>query len=65
MEQPLPSSLIRDPETDVWEPTTTNADFGSADAMQKLLEAEGVRIVDDCVVDFERLFWDPAQEILL
>lgn len=44
---------------------TGKAHFGSADAMQKLLEAEGVRIVDDCVVDFDRLFWDPAQEILL
>jgi hypothetical protein len=43
MEQPLPSSLIRDPETDVWEPTTTNADFGSADANDKnAIRSEGV-----------------------
>lgn len=27
--------------------------------MQELLEAEGVRVVDDRVVEFERLFWEP------
>lgn len=42
---------------------TGKAHFGSDDAMQKLLQAEGVRIVDDCVVDFEQLFWDPAREM--
>ena len=28
--------------------------------MQDLLEAEGVRVVDDRVVHFEKLFWDPS-----
>jgi methylated-DNA-protein-cysteine methyltransferase-like protein len=37
--------------------------FGSPDAMQKLLEADGVKVKDDCVVDFEKLFWDPMTEI--
>jgi methylated-DNA-protein-cysteine methyltransferase-like protein len=27
--------------------------------MQELLEAEGVRVVDDRVVEFERVFWSP------
>lgn len=37
--------------------------FGTADAMQKALEAEGVKVLDDKAVDFERLLWDPAKEI--
>jgi len=32
--------------------------------MQKLLEKEGVKIQNDTVVDFERLFWDPFEIIL-
>ena len=28
--------------------------------MQELLEAEGVRVVDDRVVEFERVFWEPV-----
>jgi methylated-DNA-protein-cysteine methyltransferase-like protein len=31
--------------------------------MQELLEKEGVKVVDDKVVDFEKLFWDPAVEL--
>lgn len=34
--------------------------FGTPDAMQKLLETEGVRVVEDAAVDFEKLFWDPS-----
>ena len=37
--------------------------FGSPDLMQQLLENEGIKVVDDKVVDFERLFWDPAEEL--
>lgn len=37
--------------------------FGSPTAMQERLEAEGIRVVDDRVVEFERLFWDPAVEL--
>lgn len=39
---------------------TGKAHFPTPDAMQERLEAEGVEIIDDKVVDFERLFWDPA-----
>jgi methylated-DNA-protein-cysteine methyltransferase-like protein len=34
--------------------------FGPGDEMKNLLEAEGVKILDDAVVDFQKLFWDPA-----
>ncbi len=37
--------------------------FGSSTAMQELLENEGVKITDDCVIDFDRLFWDPMKEL--
>jgi len=39
------------------------AHFGEPDRMQRLLEAEGVRVTDDQVQDFERLYWDPAREL--
>ncbi|MDB5263865.1 MAG: cysteine methyltransferase, partial [Adhaeribacter sp.] len=38
--------------------------FASPTAMQESLEQEGVAIKDDRVVDFEKLFWDPAKELL-
>ena len=38
------------------------AHFKTPDEMQLLLEREGIRVVDDTVVDFKRLFWDPAKE---
>ena len=31
--------------------------------MQQLLEKEGVRIKDNQVADFARLFWDPSKEL--
>jgi methylated-DNA-protein-cysteine methyltransferase-like protein len=34
------------------------------DEMQHRLEAEGVLVKDDKVVDFHRLFWDPAEHLL-
>ncbi len=43
---------------------TGKVHFGSSFAMQELLENEGVRITDDCVVDFKRLFWDPMKELI-
>ncbi|AIZ63388.1 cysteine methyltransferase [Hymenobacter sp. DG25B] len=32
-------------------------------AMQDALATEGVRVVDDQVQDFNRLFWDPSVEL--
>ena len=37
--------------------------FGSPHEMQELLENEGIKIEDDCVTDFDRLFWDPFREL--
>ena len=37
--------------------------FAYPEQMQELLEKEGVKIVDDKVVDFDKLFWDPAMEL--
>jgi len=37
--------------------------FPTPTAMQERLEAEGVRVEDDAVVDFKKLFWDPALEL--
>lgn len=35
--------------------------FGSPTLMQELLEAEGVKIVNDQVIDFRELFWHPFE----
>jgi methylated-DNA-protein-cysteine methyltransferase-like protein len=39
--------------------------FGSEELMQQLLENEGVKIENDKVVDFKKIFWDPAIELEL
>jgi methylated-DNA-protein-cysteine methyltransferase-like protein len=36
--------------------------FGG-DKMELLLKKEGVKVKDDTVVDFEKLFWDPSEEL--
>jgi methylated-DNA-protein-cysteine methyltransferase related protein len=38
--------------------------FATPNAMQEALEQEGIRVVNDQVQDFARLFWDPAKELL-
>lgn len=42
---------------------TGKAHFGSPTAMQKLLEADGVKVENDRVVDFDKIFWDPEKEL--
>jgi methylated-DNA-protein-cysteine methyltransferase-like protein len=39
--------------------------FETSTTMQKLLENEGVKIKDDKVVDFDKVFWDPTIELTL
>lgn len=34
--------------------------FATPTHMQELLEAEGIKVVDDKVQDFDKLFWNPA-----
>lgn len=38
--------------------------FEAPDTMQKLLEKEGIRVVNDQIQQFTDLFWDPAKELL-
>jgi methylated-DNA-protein-cysteine methyltransferase-like protein len=38
--------------------------FGSPDQMKKLLEAEGVQVLNDQVVGFDKLLWIPSKELL-
>ena len=37
--------------------------FGGSDAMQQLLEAEGVKVQDLQIIDFQKYFWDPMKEL--
>ena len=37
--------------------------FEHPDEMQQLLEAEGVKVKNDKVMDFKSLFWDPMTEV--
>lgn len=33
--------------------------FGGVEVMQQLLAAEGIKVENDCVVDFQKLYWEP------
>lgn len=37
--------------------------FGPGTVMQELLEAEGITIIDDQILDFEKHFWNPMLEL--
>ena len=37
--------------------------FEGTNLMQQLLENEGVEVQDNQVVNFEKVFWDPAKEL--
>lgn len=38
--------------------------FGGPLVMQQLLKSEGVKVKDDKIVNFKKLFWDPSVELL-
>jgi methylated-DNA-protein-cysteine methyltransferase-like protein len=38
--------------------------FASPTLMEELLQKENIRVINDKVVDFEKLFWDPAIYLL-
>lgn len=42
---------------------TGKVHFRPTSAMQELLENEGIRVVEDAIVDFEKHFWDPMKEL--
>lgn len=44
---------------------TAKAHFNPPGLMQKLLEAENIKIENDTVVNLKDVFWDPAVELLL
>ncbi len=37
--------------------------FDTPEQMEMLLKKEGVKIKNDTVVDFEKIFWDPVKEL--
>jgi methylated-DNA-protein-cysteine methyltransferase-like protein len=37
--------------------------FGGPNVMQQLLESEGIEVVNDKIVDFDKIFWDPGKEL--
>lgn len=37
--------------------------FSPPEKMQQLLEKEGIKIENDKVAEFDRLFWDPMKEL--
>ena len=39
--------------------------FSPPEAMQKKLEAEGIKVKKDQVVNFKKVFWDPSIELAL
>ncbi|MDB5282458.1 MAG: hypothetical protein JWO06_1533 [Bacteroidota bacterium] len=39
--------------------------FGEPDQMQKMLEAEGIKVEKDQVQNFDKLFWDPFDHLII
>ena len=39
--------------------------FKDPNSMQKRLEKEGIKVVNDKVKDFKTVFWDPSKELAL
>ncbi len=37
--------------------------FGAPTIMQQLLESEGIEVVDDQIIDFEKHFWNPRESM--
>ncbi len=37
--------------------------FGHPNKMQELLEAEGIKVIENQIQNFERLLWDPIKEL--
>lgn len=42
---------------------TGKSHFGDSNAMVQMLEAEGVEVKDLKIVNFQKHFWDPSQEL--
>jgi len=37
--------------------------FPSPNLMEELLKSEGIKVVDDRIVDFKNVFWNPSEEL--
>lgn len=37
--------------------------FPGTNLMQQLLESEGIKVENDQIVDFQKIFWDPLKEL--
>jgi methylated-DNA-protein-cysteine methyltransferase-like protein len=37
--------------------------FGGVTVMEDLLKAEGIKVINDKIINFEEYFWDPVKEI--
>ena len=37
--------------------------FDTPDQMETLLRKEGIKVKNDIIIDFEKLFWDPTKEL--
>ncbi|NDW17896.1 MGMT family protein [Dysgonomonas sp. 216] len=37
--------------------------FGTSDEMEKLLEAEGITVVNNKIKNWKKIFWNPLEEI--
>ena len=37
--------------------------FGGRETMRELLVSEGLEVLDDRLIDFEKVFWDPIKNI--
>jgi methylated-DNA-protein-cysteine methyltransferase related protein len=42
---------------------TGKVHFGEENVMQKLLEEEGINVLNDEIQDFQKHFWDPKKEL--
>ena len=37
--------------------------FDGTNLMQQLLESEGIKVKDNQILEFDKVFWDPAKEL--
>jgi methylated-DNA-protein-cysteine methyltransferase-like protein len=44
---------------------TGKAHFSPPSLMEELLKAEGIEVREDKIVDFEKYYWDPTEELKL
>lgn len=38
--------------------------FSTPTRMQELLEKEGIKVKNDSITDFKKIFWDPSEQLL-